>query len=597
MINDTPNGSSASSFAAQYQDPAYQKAHAKVFFESGTPSIPRLLPPGVSEASFNRAIEEFKNVVGTAEVVTGDGLVEYVDPYELNEDGPERKLPSAAVRPQSNEELRGVLKIANKYSIPLWTFSRGKNLSYGGPAPRLNGAVSLDLHRMNRVIEVNEEFSYAVVEPGVSFQELFDYCLENKLRVWPSVPSLGWGSVVGNTVDRGVGYTPTAVHHQNIAGMEVMLADGDIIRTGQFAQDGNPSAHLSKFSFGPSVEGLFLQSNLGVVTKLGIWLSPSPEAYMACSLDVFEFEDLEALVDLLSPLRRNGILPNSVWVIDLVERLANFGRRADHYDGEGSIPPHVLKQLQQKYDLGYWTALWPLQGSKDVVEAHFNTVKRLVEKKLPRARLQGTLYAGDEGVDDGLLAATKVKGPHGGIFVGVPNLDIVNIMGFMCPKDGSGVAAHMDFSPIMPSSGKAIMEWANLTREICESKGLDLCLDFFMHERHVVLVNVLIYNKADKRQTKVVGEVVDRLFTVGRERKYPAYRTHINFMDKNAAFFDFNDHAQRRFIETLKDTLDPKGILSPGKMGIWPRAFSVYRDHHDDVDVKGLALPTRCTND
>lgn len=51
---------------------------------------------------------------------------------------------------------------------------------------------------MNRVIEVNEEFSYAVVEPGVSFQELFDYCLENKLRVWPSVPSLGWGSVVGN---------------------------------------------------------------------------------------------------------------------------------------------------------------------------------------------------------------------------------------------------------------------------------------------------------------------------------------------------------------------------------------------------------------
>lgn len=51
---------------------------------------------------------------------------------------------------------------------------------------------------MNQVIEVNEEFSYAVVEPGVSFADLYAYCIKHKLRVWPSVPSLGWGSVVGN---------------------------------------------------------------------------------------------------------------------------------------------------------------------------------------------------------------------------------------------------------------------------------------------------------------------------------------------------------------------------------------------------------------
>lgn len=51
---------------------------------------------------------------------------------------------------------------------------------------------------MNKVIEVNEEYSYAVVEPGVTFTDLYDYCRLHKLRVWPSVPSLGWGSVVGN---------------------------------------------------------------------------------------------------------------------------------------------------------------------------------------------------------------------------------------------------------------------------------------------------------------------------------------------------------------------------------------------------------------
>lgn len=69
---------------------------------------------------------------------------------------------------------------------------------YGGPAPRVVGSVAVDLHRMNKIIEVNEEFSYAVVEPGVTFTDLYEYCVKNKLSVWPSVPSLGWGSVVGN---------------------------------------------------------------------------------------------------------------------------------------------------------------------------------------------------------------------------------------------------------------------------------------------------------------------------------------------------------------------------------------------------------------
>lgn len=56
----------------------------------------------------------------------------------------------------------------------------------------------MDLHRMNKVLEVNEKFAYAVVEPGVTFGDLYTYCVEKKLKVWPSTASLGWGSVVGN---------------------------------------------------------------------------------------------------------------------------------------------------------------------------------------------------------------------------------------------------------------------------------------------------------------------------------------------------------------------------------------------------------------
>ena len=51
---------------------------------------------------------------------------------------------------------------------------------------------------MDKILEVNEKFAYAVVEPGITFTDLYNYCVERDLKVWPSVPSLGWGSVIGN---------------------------------------------------------------------------------------------------------------------------------------------------------------------------------------------------------------------------------------------------------------------------------------------------------------------------------------------------------------------------------------------------------------
>lgn len=60
------------------------------------------------------------------------------------------------------------------------------------------GSIVLDLHRMDKVLEVSEKFAYAVVEPGVTFGDLYEHCAAKKLKVWPSTASLGWGSIVGN---------------------------------------------------------------------------------------------------------------------------------------------------------------------------------------------------------------------------------------------------------------------------------------------------------------------------------------------------------------------------------------------------------------
>jgi 4-cresol dehydrogenase (hydroxylating) len=99
---------------------------------------------------------------------------------------------------------------------------------------------------MNTIVEVNEEYGYAIVEPGVSFFDLYEEIQRQGLNLWPSVPAIGWGSVLGNTMDRGFGYTPNGEHSQSQCGMEVVLPNGELLRTGMGAMKDNKTFALYK---------------------------------------------------------------------------------------------------------------------------------------------------------------------------------------------------------------------------------------------------------------------------------------------------------------------------------------------------------------
>ncbi|KAK1773264.1 hypothetical protein QBC45DRAFT_97592 [Copromyces sp. CBS 386.78] len=576
-----------------YTDPEYEAAHQATYERQPRFPITPVLPPGITHEVWTKAIQAFISVLGPDAVLIDSALSDYIDPYDLHEaesaesesaensnSNSKRKVPSAAVCPSSTDQLSAILKIANEFTIPLWTFSRGKNLGYGGPAPRVNGSVALDLHRMNKIIEVNDQFHYAVVEPGVTFIDLYRYCVEHGKKVWPSTASLGWGSVMGNTLDRGTGFGALFTHHQFIAGLEVMLASGeDLVRTGQWGITANdsPNALLSKFTYGPSIEGLFLQSNLGVVTKMSIWLQPQPQAFMSCSFSMPFFDDLEVMVDAFSEMRRNGTIPSCVWFTSLIETLCIAGRREDYWKGEGPIPDWRLEGLRLEMGYEHWYARFGLYGPKRVVEAQFEDIKEVLAKKAPTGTISGSLYADEEGVN-----ADRVPVEHGSMFVGVPQLWSLPLINWPIPKSKTdGKAAHVDYAPVIPSSGKLVMEWMKKSKPICEENGVELMADFFMHERHVVLMNMFTWDQTDPVQRQNIKKLYYGLHKVAKERGYGMYRAHVNHMDLIAGLNDFNGHAYNRFVEKIKDTLDPRGILSPGKQGIWPSGFRHLRENQD----------------
>ena len=215
------------------------------------------IPPGVNERGFARAVARFSSVVGADWVFTRDDDVAlYRDAYSPLWSEPEEKVASAAVAPDSVEQVQEIVRIANEFRIPLYPISTGRNLGYGGSAPVLSGSVVLDLKRMNRILEVDERNAYALVEPGVSYFDLYRHIAERGLKLWIDCPDPGWGSVIGNALDHGVGYTmnPYRDHWGAQCGLEAVLGDGTLVRTGMGALPGSRTWQQFKYGYGPHLD-------------------------------------------------------------------------------------------------------------------------------------------------------------------------------------------------------------------------------------------------------------------------------------------------------------------------------------------------------
>src|SRR5579864_9748422 len=153
-----------------------------------------MLPPGVTASTFANAIKQFQDIVGKDWVFTSDADVAlYKDAYSPFWGEKDEILVSAAVAPNTPEQVSSVVRVANKLKIPIYAISTGKNLGYGGSAPNLSGSVVLDLKRMNRVIEVDDKRHFAIVEPGVSYFDLYRHVHERGLKVLLDLPDPGWG--------------------------------------------------------------------------------------------------------------------------------------------------------------------------------------------------------------------------------------------------------------------------------------------------------------------------------------------------------------------------------------------------------------------
>ena len=249
-------------------------------------------------------LQQFRDIVGNDYV-----SVDETDRENYGRDCTEKLLylPDVVIRPRTPEEISAIMKICNRYKIPVTP--RGGGTGESGGAIPIYGGVSLSVERMNEILKIDEQNLQVVTEPGVITQTLQEAVKEKGLFYPPDPSSKGSCFIGGNIAENSGG--PKAVKYGKVKdyvlNLQIVLPTGEIIWTG---------ANVLKNSTGYNLTQLMIGSEgtLAIVTKIVLKLIPYPKHEM---LMLVPFHSLEGASAAVSAIFRAGYTPSSLELTEI----------------------------------------------------------------------------------------------------------------------------------------------------------------------------------------------------------------------------------------------------------------------------------------
>jgi 4-cresol dehydrogenase (hydroxylating) len=528
------------------------------------------------------ALGEWRALLGSSNVLVDDQALTH---YSRTTSSSSRR-PAAILKPGTRDEVVQLVSIARRCRTPLYPLSTGQNWGYGDACAVYDGQVIVDLGRMNRIEHVDSALGYAVIEPGVTQGQLSRHLAEQGVPYWIDCTGSGPNSsLIGNILERGFGHSPYGNRFQSFSGMEVVLGSGEVLRTGFGHFPGARTTHLYPYGIGPYLDGIFTQSNLGIVTKLGLWLVPIPESFCPYIVLFDEDKDLLEALPQLQKLRLDRILQSVPHIGNDLRALASdapFPR--DRLPGHARLTPEVRAALRKGAGIGAWSMSGAFYGTSRQVALHKRLLKRALAKvdaKViflpPHILAAGQLFvrlfghlARFRGLEKKIRLGSALADMHSGKPTGAFLRGCYWRHQQGVPADFSDQTdlareriGIMWMAPIIPFLRSDL---ALLNREMDE---LFARFDFDCHvtvnminERALAAVYTIDYDAEDEAETRrgvaCYEAGVRRLFELG----YPLYRASVRGMVLLASA---RDDEFAGAVTRLKHALDPEGIIAPGR--------------------------------
>jgi glycolate oxidase len=426
----------------------------------------------------------------------------------------QRRTPGAVVVPDSTADVAAVMRFANESGTPIVPRGAGTGQTGGAIAPA--GGIVISFARMRKIVEIDRRNLQAVVEPGLVYVDLQDALAEHGL-FFPPDPGSGRACTLGGMAANNAS-GPHAVRWGTtsayVLGAEVVLADGHVITTG-----GVRSKAL-KSSSGIDLTKLFVGSEgtLGVFTRLRLRVQPRPPAR---AVILAGYAALEDTVESLDDLFAAGVLPSTAELLDrsAVEAIERWRPELDLPAGEAVLFVEVEGTPEQVSAMVRYT---------DGIVRKRATVTRSAQEEREIARLWAAR--------SGLAAATALAHPG-----------------------KHRIFAGEDLAVPLSEIPRTIRRARELGGE------LGIAVVFYGHFGDGNVHSAILVDPDDADEVRRADELADRLHrlaidvggTVTGEHGTGAVRA--PYM--RAEHGDALDVMKR-----VKDVMDPKGILNPGKL-------------------------------
>jgi 4-cresol dehydrogenase (hydroxylating) len=461
--------------------------------------------------------------------------------YELlNTSGFKPPFVPAILKPANRNELLQIIKHASENNIPLYTYSKGYNWGLGSKLPVQDNCTLIDLSALNKIIEVNEAFRYAIVEPGVTQQQLYEYLEANNFKLMLNVTG-SWQhtSVLANMLERGSGFLGHRI--DDLRGLEALLADGTTVRTGFWNHPPSERMiHHFTYGTGPDIKGLFSQSNMGIVTAAVVNLQPKFEQHKMvwCKTDE---QRLPQLVEAIKELYARKYIFSAVHIGN-DKRMKIENKNVD--------------------DVPIWTAMFLLSGS----EAFCKFVDEEVKAKLaPLSDVYASYYP-HELPDEHLKAIYKYHvGVPGDYFVQAMYQSVGKVADAASLDVDKGTVGMLCCLPIIPASAKDIADCVEVLNEMGKKYGnIPAATLNPLNDLYLEAVINIYFDLTSEESTQQAHRFNEALHERFFERGFRFYRYDITLGKK------YRKYAPEywEFIKKIKLAIDPKNIINPGRYSL-----------------------------